>query len=141
MVHLQDKVQVLEAELGQLESEESAEADPETMMRTPAAVSFKDADESKYLGPSSGIAITRFVMQLAKQCTATGTIRDIISDAKARQVKDRFEREQAKPTSKVFPMISSFPEKELPNRGLAEALIKLFIAKGWCSTIGKGCER
>lgn len=132
MVHLQEKVKALEAQLEQLEreAEESAQPDPETMLRAAAAVKFGETEESKYLGPSSGIAITRFVMQLAKECTSANSIKDIISEAKARQVKDRFEREQAKPTSKVYPYISSCAALQLPSRGLTEVLIRLYIAKG-----------
>ena len=131
VVHLQEKVQARESELKLLETEQPVdEGDEETMVREAGAVKIAQATESKYLGPSSGIAMTRLVMRLAKQFTANKSIKDVISDAKARRVKDRLDEEQAKPTSKIYPLISNFAATELPDRGLADALIRLYIAKG-----------
>lgn len=111
-----------------MENEDSAE-DPEAMMRTAAAVRINDATESKYLGPSSGIAITRLVMQLAKQFTDAKSIKDIVPEQRARQIKDLYQQEQAKPTSKVYPMISDVAATDLPNRHLANLLIQLYKLK------------
>jgi len=122
-------VRDLEKQLAELEAEE-AEPDPEDEMRKAATVRVQDGDESKYLGPSSGIAITRLVMQLAKQFTDTKSISEIVPDARAKQIKERFAVEEAKPTSKIYPLISNVAAEELPNRGLTDLLVQLFYSKG-----------
>ena len=127
VVYLQHKVRELEEELERLESEDSAE-DPEAMMRA-ADVRMYDAKESKFLGPSSGIAITRLVMQLAKQFTDSKSIKDIVPEQRARQIKEIYQQEQAKPTSKIYPLISDVAANELPNRNLTDLLIQLYKLK------------
>ncbi|KAK1022894.1 hypothetical protein LTR33_018154, partial [Friedmanniomyces endolithicus] len=57
VVYLQHKVRELEEELERTENEDAGE-DQEGMMRH-ATVRVHDGQDSKYLGPSSGIAITR----------------------------------------------------------------------------------
>ncbi|KAK6391087.1 hypothetical protein LTR65_004844 [Meristemomyces frigidus] len=128
VVYLQHKVRELEEEVDKVENEDSAE-DPEAMMRTAAAVRIDDATESKYLGPSSGIAITRLVMQLAKQFTDAKSIKDIVPEQRALQIKDLYQQEQAKPTSKVYPLISDVAAVDLPNVQLANLLIQLYKLK------------
>lgn len=119
----------LEEQLAKLESDE-LDPDPEDVMRDAAAVKVQDSNESKYLGPSSGITITRLVMQLAKQFTDTKSISDIVPDASAQSIKARFEQEDQKPTSKVYPMVSDVAAEELPNRELTNQLVQLFYMKG-----------
>ncbi|EME50181.1 hypothetical protein DOTSEDRAFT_68893 [Dothistroma septosporum NZE10] len=127
VVWLQHKVRELEEELEKVENEDAAD-DPEAMMRA-ANVRVHDAKESKYLGPSSGIHITRLVMQLAKQFTDAKSIKDIVPDKRARQIKDLYAQEQAKPTSKIYPLISDVAAIELPNRALADLLVQLYKLK------------
>ncbi|KAF2171273.1 hypothetical protein M409DRAFT_18388 [Zasmidium cellare ATCC 36951] len=127
VVWLQHKVRELEDELDKVENEDAAD-DPEAMMRA-ATVRVHEAKESKYLGPSSGIAITRLVMQLAKQFTDAKSILDIVPEQRARDIKDLYAQEQAKPTSKVYPLISDVAAVELPNRALADLLIQLYKLK------------
>lgn len=117
----------LEEELDKVENEDTAE-DPEALMRA-ATVRVHDAQDSKYLGPSSGIAITRLVMQLAKQFTDAKSIKDIVPELRARQIKDLYAQEQAKPTSKVYPLISDVAAVDLPNRALADLLVQLYKLK------------
>lgn len=124
---LQHKVRELEEELDRVENEDAAD-DPEAMMRA-ATVRVHEAKESKYLGPSSGIAITRLVMQLAKQFTDAKSILDIVPEQRARDIKDLYAQEQAKPTSKIYPLISDVAAVELPNRALADLLIQLYKLK------------
>lgn len=129
VVWLQHRVRSLESELDKMENEDGQE-DPEIMMRSAAAVNLPEADETKFLGPSSGTQITRLVMQMAKQFTDTKTIKDIIPDNKARQIKDLFNQESAKPTSKVYPLVSDVAAEDLPNRGLTDLLVQLYSLKG-----------
>ncbi|KAF2722610.1 hypothetical protein K431DRAFT_189383, partial [Polychaeton citri CBS 116435] len=127
VVHLQKKVRELEQELEKLENDDGQD-DPEAMMRS-ATVRVHDAQESKYLGPSSGIAITRLVMQLAKQFTDSKSIKDIVPDARAKQIKELNNQEEAKPTSKSYPLVSNVAAEVLPARGLTDLLVKLYKLK------------
>jgi len=122
-------VRDLEKQLADLERDD-AEPDPEDVMRGAAAVRIHESDESKFLGPSSGITITRLVMQLAKQFTDSKTISEIVPDARQKLVKETFNEEDKKPTSKVYPLISHVAAEELPNRDLTNLLVQLFYSKG-----------
>ncbi|PNS19947.1 hypothetical protein CAC42_7914 [Sphaceloma murrayae] len=128
VVWLQHRVSDLEKEIDRLENEDVTE-DPELMMRSGAAVKLQDVDESKYLGPSSGTQITRLVMQLAKQFTDSKTIKEIVPDARARQAQEMYAVEAAKPTSKVYPLISSVAAEDLPNKDLLQLLYTLYCLK------------
>lgn len=68
-------------------------------------------------------------MELAKQNTDSKTIKEIVPDVKARQIKARFAKEQGKPTSKVYPMISDVAAPDLPTRGLTDSLVDNFNRK------------
>ncbi|KAF2223162.1 fungal-specific transcription factor domain-containing protein [Elsinoe ampelina] len=128
VVWLQNRVNDLEKEIDRLENEDVTE-DPELMMRSGAAVKLQDVDETKYLGPSSGTQITRLVMQLAKQFTDSKTIKEIVPDARARQAQEMYAVEAAKPTSKVYPLISSVAAEDLPNKDLVHLLYQLYCLK------------
>ncbi|KAK4560529.1 hypothetical protein LTR86_005726 [Recurvomyces mirabilis] len=124
VVHLQHKVRQLEKELDQVENEDAGD-DPENMLQA-ATIRMHDAQDTKYLGPSSGIAITRLVMQLAKQFTDAKSIKDIVPEQRARQIKDLYHQEQAKPTSKVYPLISNVAADDLPQRPLTDLVVQLY---------------
>ena len=79
VTHLQNKIQVLEAELAHAVEEQYANLDAEVMMRSAGLVRFKQHDEGRYLGASSGIAMTRLVMELAKQNTDSKSIKEVIA--------------------------------------------------------------
>lgn len=127
VIYLQHKVRELEEELEREESGEAAE-DPEAMMRA-ATVRMQDAMDSKYLGPSSGIATTRLVMQLAKQFTDAKSIREIVPDARAKQINELYDEEQGKPTSKIYPVVSNVAAPDLPQKGLTKVLHELYVLK------------
>ena len=99
-------------------------------MRGAGLVKFQDDEESRYLGPSSGIAMTRLVMELAKQNSSTNSIKEIVPETKAQEIKDRFTRESSKPTSKVYPLISSVAAPSLPTKELTETLVDNYNKKG-----------
>ncbi|KAF2795042.1 hypothetical protein K505DRAFT_348880 [Melanomma pulvis-pyrius CBS 109.77] len=128
VVHLQHKVRDLEKQLADLERDD-VEPDPEDVMRGAAAVRIQETDETKFLGPSSGITITRLVMQLAKQFTDSKSISEIVPDSRAKSIKATFDEEDKKPTSKVYPLISDVAAEELPNRDLTNLLVQLFYSK------------
>jgi hypothetical protein len=128
-VHLQHKVRDLEKQLADLERDD-CEPDPEDVVRGVAAVKIHESDETKFLGPSSGITITRLVMQLAKQFTDSKSISEIVPDLRAKLIKATFDEEDKKPTSKVYPLVSDVAAEELPNRDLTNLLVQLFYSKG-----------
>ena len=68
-------------------------------------------------------------MELAKQNTHTKSIKEIIPDNRARQIKDRFSKEEEKPTSKVYPLISDVAAPDLPSRELTDNLVDKFNQK------------
>lgn len=100
------------------------------MVRGAGRIRFKENDEPRYLGPSSGIAMTRLVMEMAKQNTESKSIKDVVPELMAQEIKAAFAKEDSKPTSKVYPMISSIPQDDLPPLNLTYKLIDLFVAKG-----------
>lgn len=126
---LQDTVRKLSAELKALEVDEDQDADHESMAKAGGLVKFNEKDDSRFLGPSSGIAITRFVMDFAKQNTERKTIRDVVPTHQAAEAKQKFDLESAKPTSKVYPLISSVAAPTLPHRELMERLIDIYVVK------------
>jgi hypothetical protein len=114
VVHLQHKVRELEKQLAELERDD-VEPDAEDVMRGAAAVRVQDTDESKFLGPSSGITITR-----------------LVPHARAKSIKATFAQEDKRPTSKIYPLVSDVAAEELPNRNLTNLLVDLFYCKGAC---------
>lgn len=68
-------------------------------------------------------------MELAKQNTNTKSIKEIVPDNKARQIKDRFTKEEEKPTSKVYPLISDVAAPDIPSRELTDKLVVNFNQK------------
>jgi hypothetical protein len=128
-VSLREKARALERELAEAEKEIQHAADAELMVRGAGRIRFKENDEARYLGPSSGIAMTRLVMEMAKQNTDSKSIKDVVPDFTAQEIKDAFAKEDSKPTSKIYPMISSIPQANLPPQNLTYKLIDLFVAK------------
>ena len=74
--------------------------------------------------------MTKLVMELAKQNLATHDIKEVVSTKKAKQIKDRFTAECAKPTSKIYPLISSVAAPTLPAEDLTQRLVENFNDRG-----------
>ncbi|KAJ5899014.1 hypothetical protein N7495_003758 [Penicillium taxi] len=129
IVSLQKKARELEKELAAAEKHVQHSADAELMVRGAGRIRFHENDEPRYLGPSSGIAMARLVMEVAKQNTDSKSIKDVVPDLTVQEIKEAFMKEDSKPTSKVYPMISSIPHSKLPGRSLTLRLIGLFIVK------------
>lgn len=132
VVYLQHRVRALETQLEKFDSDEEHD-DAEALVRGGAGVRLDEAEESKYLGPSSGTQMTRIVMLLAKQFTDSITIKDIVTETKAREVKALYAAEESKPTSKIYPLTSDVAAVELPNRSLTDLLVQLYNLKGMCA--------
>lgn len=99
------------------------------MARSAGLVRFSENDESRFLGPSSGIAITRFVMEFAKQNAVRKTIKEVVPHKAAQEIKEKFDEESNKPTSKVYPLISSVAAPDLPTRDLMHRLVEIYMVK------------
>ena len=131
VIHLQDKVRRLEEELACLVDEQKLDLDVEVLVRAAGLVKIKENDdESRFLGPSSGIAMTRLVMELAKDLGNTKSIKEIVPEQKAQEIRQKFADEASKPTSKVYPLISFVAAPNLPSLDLTEKLIENFNVKG-----------
>ena len=132
VIQLQDKVRQLEAELEELNNEASLPLDFEGLVRGAGLVKIRENDESRFLGPSSGIAMTRLVMELAKELCNVRSIREVVPESMAQGIKERFAKESSKPTSKVYPLVSFVAAPNLPSQELTDKLVENFIAKGEC---------
>ncbi|KAL4750134.1 hypothetical protein BDW72DRAFT_176427 [Aspergillus terricola var. indicus] len=129
IVQLRETARRLEKELEEEEKDFQQAADAELIIRGAGRIRFREYDEARYLGPSSGIAITRLVMELAKQNTHSKSIKDVVPESTAQKIKDVFNDESAKPTSKIFPPISLIPQPNLPTKHLTYKLIDVFTVK------------
>jgi hypothetical protein len=141
VVHLQDRVRELENELAALVEEPPSPTDVERLVRSASLVKIKEGDAyPRFLGPSSGIAMTRVVMEIAKDLCDAQSIKEIIPEDKAQEIRQRFKDEASKPTSKVYPMISFVAAPSLPTIELTDQLVQNFNLKGICNITGRHGE-
>ncbi|KAJ6171126.1 hypothetical protein N7470_000193 [Penicillium chermesinum] len=129
IVSLRERARALEKQLAAAEKDVKHSADAGLMVRSAGRIRFHENDEPRYLGPSSGIAMTRLVMEMAKQNTDSKSIKDVVPELTAQEIKAAFAKEDSKPTSKVYPMISSLPQPNLPPVNLTNKLIDVFMVK------------
>ncbi|KAF7585169.1 hypothetical protein BBP40_011903 [Aspergillus hancockii] len=129
IVQLREKARMLERELEEAEKEFQHAADAELMVRGAGRIRFTENDEPRFLGPSSGIAITRLVMEMAKQNTDSKSIKDVVPELTAQEIKLALEEESSKPTSKVYPIISWNPQPNLPAKYVTYRLVDVFVVK------------
>ncbi|KAG2418235.1 hypothetical protein HFD88_001336 [Aspergillus terreus] len=129
IVSLREKARRLEKELEDVEKDFQHAADAELMVRGPGRIRFKENDEARFLGASSGIAITRLVMEMAKQNTDSKSIKDVVPELTAQEIKQAFELESSKPTSKVYPIFSPNLQHELPPKPTTAKLVDIFMVK------------
>lgn len=126
---LQANVRKLQAELMAIENEEVQTPDVDRIARGAGQVKFNKNDESRFLGPSSGIAIARFVMELAKANTPNRSIHQVVEASTVQEIKYQASMESEKPTSKIYPLISSVAAPHLPSQDLMERLVDIYMAK------------
>jgi hypothetical protein len=130
VVYLQDQIRKVEAELAKNLPDPGSVMPIEDLVRSAGLVKISENAESRFLGPSSGIAMTRLVMELAKSFSPKNSIREIVSEEMAREVEERFESEAARPLSKIYPLTSSVAAPGLPSIDLTFRLIESFLLKG-----------
>lgn len=130
VIRLQDKVRALEAELNQLVEEEGNPPDSEDIVRPGGLIRLNEDDETpRYLGPSSGIAMTRIVMEEAKKYTDTRSIRELVPEVRQRRTPAQLP-DISTQRKKSYPMISAVPAPALPSRLVTDKLVEVFNQKG-----------
>jgi len=144
VVKLQEKVRQLESELAQYTEEDNFPKSSEDIVRVGGFVRLNDSDETpRYLGPSSGIAMTRLLMEEAKRYTDTKRISELIPEVRARRI-DRVNRMQSvsfgnsisgpSGRRKSYPMLSAHPAQTLTTRPIADKLVEVFNTRGMCGS-------
>ncbi|KAF9873756.1 hypothetical protein CkaCkLH20_08866 [Colletotrichum karsti] len=131
VIKLQEKVRALEAELRQYTDEdvEFSHID-EDMVRPGGLVKLGDTDETpRYLGPSSGIAMTRLLVQGAKLFTDSKRISELIPEVRARRMTRMQSIVMTRDRKKSYPMISAHPANTLPTRPIANKLVDVFCQR------------
>jgi len=118
----------------------------EDMVRPGGMVRLNETDETpRYLGPSSGISMTRLLMEEAKRYTDTKRIAELIPELRERRV-DQGNRMQSIVSmggsisgpagrKKSYPMISAYPAPGLPSRQIADKLVEVFNQRGECCSL------
>ncbi|KAH8737171.1 fungal-specific transcription factor domain-containing protein [Ilyonectria robusta] len=132
VIKLQDRVRLLEAELSQYTDEDNEfPRSTEDMVRPGGMVRLNGGDETpRYLGPSSGIAMTRLLMEEAKRYTDSKRISDLIPSVRARQARmQSIQMTGPAARRKSYPMISQHPAESLPTRAVADKLLEIFNQK------------
>jgi hypothetical protein len=134
-------VRQLEAELSHFTDEESDYPNNhDDMVRPGGMVRLDETDDTpRYLGPSSGIAMTRLLMEEAKRYTESRRIADLIPAVRARRI-DRRDRMQSVTMGrsisgpagrkKSYPAYSVLPSPALPRRPVVDGLVRVFNEKG-----------
>jgi len=102
----------------------------EDIVRPGGLIRLGESDETpRFLGPSSGIAMTRLVMEEAKKYTDTRTIRELVPEVRTRRTPIR-SPDAASERKKSYPMISAVPAQTLPSRLVTDKLVEVFNQKG-----------
>ena len=126
VTRLQHTVRALEAELARLELESSTSPDTEDMVRRGGMVHFDEEVEPRFLGASSGIAMSRLVMEQAKLNIGSRNVRELFpAEVGRRQESVAAEGGQ----EKAYPTMSSVPASRLPNRATTDGLVGVFCQK------------
>ncbi|KAG5936227.1 hypothetical protein E4U53_000264 [Claviceps sorghi] len=134
VVKLQDKVRALEAELSQLTDDDGDyPRTTEDIVRPGGMIRLKAGDgTSRYLGPSSGIAMTRLLMEEAKRYSSSNRISDLIPEVRSRSQARMQSIQMSGPPShrkKSYPTLSELPAEGLPSRATMDKLFELFKQK------------
>ncbi|RKF56970.1 Transcriptional activator protein acu-15 [Erysiphe neolycopersici] len=127
VLDLQEKIKLLEKKLSQIKEYEISRPNTEDMVRPGGFVRLNSEDETaRFLGPSSGIAMTRLVMEEAKKYTDSRTIRELVPDIRNRQdtLSKSIDRQK-----KSYPKISALPARILPSLSVTEELVEVFNKK------------
>jgi hypothetical protein len=123
-------VRDLEEQLSQFTDEDLPPLDTEDSIRPGGLVRLDENDDSpRFLGPSSGIAMTRLVMEEAKRYTDSRSIRELVPEVSSRRTPVSSPGEMPW-RKKSYPMISAVPAEKLPTRLVTDKLMEVFHQKG-----------
>lgn len=147
LVRLKETVRQLEAEYARVLGEDDDSDSNEEIVTPGGMVRLNETDETpRYLGPSSGIAMTRLVMEEAKRYTESNRISELVPEVRARRTERMnrmqsivsFRQSLAGPSSrkKSYPMVSDHPAEDLPSRAIADRLVEVYIQRGTLSLPG-----
>ncbi|RXG44242.1 hypothetical protein VDGE_03482 [Verticillium dahliae] len=133
VVKLQEKVRQLENELSMYTDEDNDHPrSNEDFVLPGGLVRLSESEETpRYLGPSSGIAMTRLLMEQAKLFTDSKRISELIPEVRARRQTRMQSIVMAKPTKrkKSYPTTSAHPATSLPARQVADRLVDIFCQR------------
>ena len=127
VIRLQEKVRALEAELARFDGDDKSGPDPEAIVREAGLVHFDEGVEPRFLGSSSGIAMSRLVMELAKQTTGVKNIRELVSNDKLNGRKAASQQDSGE--QKAYPMLSSVAASSLPTRPMTDGLAEVYCQR------------
>ncbi len=125
----------LEAEMRALTEEEGDFSHGrDELVRRGGLVRLSVGDDSqRYLGPSSGIAMSRLLMEEAKVFTDSKRISELIPEVRARREARMQSVVMTRPAPRrksTYPMFSEHPAVTLPSRPLVNRLIEVFCQRG-----------
>ncbi|POS84799.1 hypothetical protein EPUL_002556 [Erysiphe pulchra] len=127
VLDLQEKIRILEKKLSQIKEYEISRPNTEDMVRPGGLVRLNSEDETaRFLGPSSGIAMTRLVMEEAKKYTDSRTIRELVPDIRNRRNTLSKSSDRQK---KSYPRNSDLPAPTLFSLSVTEKLVEVFNQK------------
>lgn len=134
VIKLQDRVRQLEAEMRALTEEEGDFShNRDELVRRGGLVRLSPGDEAlRYLGPSSGIAMSRLLMEEAKVFTDSKRISELIPEVRARREKRMQSVVMTGPPRRksTYPMFSDRPAPNLPSRQVVDRLVEVFCQRG-----------
>lgn len=141
VVSLQRKVRELEAELAQYTEQDGEDSNSHDDMVCPGGiVRLNETDEMpRYLGPSSGTAMTRLLMEEAKRFAESRRIANLIPAVLARRAERRDRMQSVvmgtsfsgpSGRTKSYPAHSVIPASALPSREIVDGLVRAFNDRG-----------
>jgi len=130
VVHLQNKVRALEEEVARREAALAATDTPnnEELVRGIGAVKFGGYDhykEPRYVGSSSGVTVTRLVLESAKKDLEPDEFKDMTYQHRKNAVHHASPEYLQDP-----PRSTTTADTKLPPRQLGETLVSFFCKKG-----------
>jgi hypothetical protein len=134
VVHLQNKVRALEEEVARREAALAAETEDspnnEDLVRGIGAVKFGNYEhykEPRYVGSSSGVTVTRLVLESAKRDLDEDEFKDMTFQHR----KNAKNLSLSPDPDQESPVFLKHVETKLPPRQLGETLVSFFCKKCW----------
>ncbi|KAJ4300582.1 hypothetical protein N0V88_003261 [Collariella sp. IMI 366227] len=137
VVSLQKKVRQLEDVLAKFTDQEEDDAPKHDDVALPGGiVRLSETDElPRYLGPSSGTAMTRLVMEEGKKFAETGRIANLIPNVLVKRAEHRDRMQSVvmgasisgpSGRKKSYPAHSIIPATKMPSRDIVDRLVRTF---------------